>query len=214
MSGLKDKFNQLDFFGSQFQFKVMGNNKHKSIVGVIMSTLCLILVVVVTIMFGRDFYNKENPRIVFENIKTSNYREFDLTPSNITMAFRLEDNLANVAKFSRELIKTKVRYARFVYNDNSQEFEELSYYLENVQCDESLAPDKKFNQGRNLTEWECLKLPKEGLLFGGSWNSKSNYHFHLEFSTCDKDGNNCSDIDEVKSLLLSENYFFSMFYPD
>lgn len=214
MSFLRNRLLKFDFFGSQFQFSVMGNNKYKSLQGLFMSSCCLIMVIIVTIMFGKDFYNKENPRIVSESIKTTDYKEFNLTPNNITIAFRLEDHKANVAKFSRELIKTKVRYARFIYNDTSQEFDELSYYLKSVQCDESLVPDPKFNKERNLTEWECLDLPKEGLLFGGSWNSKANYHFNIEYSTCDNNGNNCSNINDVRSLLLSDFYYFSMFYPD
>ena len=180
-----------------------------------MSTCCLIIIVIVTILFGKDFYNKENPTVIVENIKSDEYKEFNLTPSNLTFAFRVEDSSGNNADFSNGLIKTIIKYGRYVYNETSQEFDDLSYYLKNVQCDESLVPDSKFSKGRNLSEYNCLEFPKDGFISGGSWSSKSVNYFSIELTTCDKDYNNCSNIDDVKSLLLDSGtfYYFSMYYP-
>ncbi len=64
MGFIKNKFMKLDFFGAQFQFSIMGNSKYRSPVGLIMSSICLVMIIIVTILFGNDFYNKENPKLL------------------------------------------------------------------------------------------------------------------------------------------------------
>ena len=125
MSLLKNYFMQFDYFGTQFQFSVLGNTKYKSLVGLLMSVCCLIMICIVTILFGRDFYNKEGPKIIFENFMTDDYKEFNLTPSNLTFAFRIEDDYGNLANFPNQLIKTTVKYLRYVYNDTTNEYNKL-----------------------------------------------------------------------------------------
>ena len=86
--GFKEKFMKLDLFGTQFQFSIMGNDKYRSLVGLLVSC-CLVVILIVTILFGRNFYYKENPKILTENIKTENSFEFNLNPTNLTFAFRI-----------------------------------------------------------------------------------------------------------------------------
>ena len=102
----KENLLKFDFFGSQFQFSIMGNNKYKSLVGLIISCCCLIMNLIVTILFGRDFYYKENPKIITESIKTEDNNEFNLSPSNLTLAFRIENDYDNRDTLINSLIKT------------------------------------------------------------------------------------------------------------
>ena len=215
MGLIKEKFMKLDFFGSHFQFSIFGSNKYKSIVGLLASNCCLIMIIVTTILFGKDFYNKESPKIVTENIKTENSEEISLSQKNLTLAFRIEDDSGSLAHDALDFINTRIRYNRYVYNETNQEFDDYSYDLNNVNCDENLVPDKKLNEGRNLSEYTCLNFPKDGFHFGGSWSGKSVSFFSIELSSCDKDDNNCSDINKVKSFLLESStyYFFSLYYP-
>ncbi len=66
------------------------------------------MIVITCVLFGKDFYDKENPKIISENIKTDDYKEFNLKPSNLTFAFWVEDVIGNLAHNISELMKTNI----------------------------------------------------------------------------------------------------------
>ncbi len=162
----KERFMKLDFFGAQFQFSVMGNKRFKSISGLIMSILCLFVIVLTSILFGKDFYNKENPRVVIENIKTDDFKEINFTPDLFTFAFRIENGAGNYAEQASTYLKLNFGYKRYVYNETEQDFDNEGYRLPITPCNNTIAPDSKFSKGRNLSEWLCLDFPKDGFKFG------------------------------------------------
>ncbi len=73
MNLLLNLFKSLDFFGVKFQFSVMGADRFKSIIGFLLSAACIIMILVTSLLFGKDFYLKVNPRVVTENILTDIY---------------------------------------------------------------------------------------------------------------------------------------------
>ena len=182
MVSLKDKLVNMDYFGSQFQFSIMGSSKFKSIVGVLVSNCCLIMIIITCILFGGDFYNKENPRIVTENVQTEDSRVLDVTPSNFTFAFRITDINGNYAPVISSLLKINIFHYKYTYNETTQKMDSLGYFLKSVQCNKNLAPDIKFSKGKDLSEYKCLDFPEEGFKFGGSMNEKYFGYFYLQLS--------------------------------
>ena len=171
-----------------------------------MSIFCLLIIILISLLFGADFYNKENPRLITENIKTDDFKEIDFTPDKFTFAFRIENGAGNLAVDASTYINLMFGYKRYVYNETEQDFDNEGYIINQVPCNETLVPDTKFNSGRNLTEWICLDFPKEGFKFGGSWTGKFVNYFNIFMW-------NNTNIEETDKYLKSDSFYVSMFYP-
>ncbi len=95
MGYLNSFIKNLDIFGAKIQLNIRGNTKFSTLFGFLFSCACSIVVIITIILFGKDFYNKENPRLIYEIIKTSDYKEINISPSNFTIAFRIENHKGN-----------------------------------------------------------------------------------------------------------------------
>ena len=191
----------------------MGENKFKSVLGFLLSTACIIMILVTSLLFGKDFYMKVNPRVVTENILTDIYKEIDLTPKDLNFAYRIEDSLGNpINKNLTKMLNIRLFYISVTYNKTSQEYNDESYQVKIVPCNSTLVPDEKFNSNRNLTEWTCLDFPSDGFKFGGSWSGDFVHYFSMSISNCDDNGK-CVNMNEVRDYFTENLFYFSMFYP-
>ncbi len=192
MKSITNTFKNIDYFGREFKFSVMGNEKSKSFFGVIVSLCCLAMVVVTTLLFGSDFYNKQNPRIYSENIKAIDYKAITLFPSNFILAFRIEEFEGNPTIDPENYFSLEIYHRSFMYNTTTKIWDDESFNLEIVPCNETLAPDPKFHVNRVLSEWKCILFPEQGIKLGGSWNGNFIHSIYFQISNCNS--TSCSNI--------------------
>jgi len=58
--------NYLNIFGSKFNFTIFGENKFHTTLGIFLSLVCDSLVIALIAIFGLDLFNRDNPKIIFE----------------------------------------------------------------------------------------------------------------------------------------------------
>ena len=174
--------------------------------------MLFIVVIVTTLLFGKDFYNKQNPRLYTENIKAITYNEITLFPNNFTFALRIEDEGGVPTNDPENYFSLDCLHRSYYYNMTTQvwDFQELK--LELVPCNETLAPDPKFNFNKNLSEWKCVLYPEEGLKLGGSWSG--NFIHDIVFSISNCNSTECSNITDVSNYLVDNYRYISMFYAE
>ena len=203
----------IDYFGREFKFSVMGSQKSKTLFGVFISLCCFTLVIVTTILFGRDFFKKQNPRLYTENIKANNFKELTISPSNFILGFRLENYEANLADDPENYFNFNIYHRSHTFNATTQLWSLDVVSLELVPCTEALAPDPRSHKDIVLSEWKCVLYPEQGLKLGGSWNTADFiYDIYFEISNCNS--TSCANITEVSSYLENDARYISMFFAE
>lgn len=205
-------FNYFDLFGAQYQFNIMERTKFRSFFGFLMSSTCLTIVIIIIILFGIDFFYKLSPKIISENLKTDKYREINLKPENLTIAFRIDDEASNPALEAYEWIHIRVKQYAYIYNSLTLENDDFSRYLKAVPCNNTLSPDLLFSKDKNLTEYFCIDFPSEGYGFGGSFTGDFIKFFYITVGNCDEN-DNCRNMKDVSEYFSGKMYYFNFYFP-
>ena len=170
--------------------------------------MCVILVIVTSFLFGKDFYLRETPRIVLEKILTDTFSNVVLKPSNFIFAFRIEDGDSNYLE--NVFFKMELQYLNYTKDEN-KEFQLEKHVINGYKrCDEITIEDKNFSKNKNLTQYYCIDL-LNNTEFGGSWNSDSVSYFILTFSNFPENPNNK---DEINDFITNDYIYVSMFYQE
>ncbi len=195
-----------DIFGVQPNFYILNNFKYQSILGVILSILCLFIVLLFSFLFGKDFYFRTTPRVVMEEKTSIDYRNVTLLPDDFIFAFRIEDIDGN--PYNTDLLRLSMYYAQYVSNASG-------YYLINndtdiiVNCNSIPGMNKTaFAKTKTISDWNCLNYNKH-LLLGGSWSSDFINFFQFQVN------NNMSIVNglsKLQDLLYSNEYYISIYY--
>ena len=210
---MKEQIKNFDLFGIGKELSILGSSSFKSILGSTVTLASFIVIIVVTIFFGKDFYLKETPRIVTEKVLIDNYRKINLTPEVLTIAFRLESSDGNQLKDEKGYLNFNIKYVNLTYNLTDQEWKSNTIDFKPVVCNSDLLKDAKFTEGRNLTEWLCIDFPKEGYDLGGSWSGNYVSYFTTFITNCYSKTGECHSIYDEINFLKSDNIYFSMYYP-
>lgn len=209
-----------DLFGQKLNFYMDQEMKFKTKIGSILTILSYILIVVISFLFGEDFYFKKNPKVFTENILTDQYTKVRINPSNFIFTIRIEDGDGNSIPDIDKYFKINIIYKNFTLNKNINSFESNHKYLNNVKCNDTLVPSQKFSQNKNLSEWQCIDFPEEGFDFGGSWSGDYVQYMTIHItnqnnkSNVDDTDDNFSYINntEVIKYYKSNNLYISMYY--
>ncbi len=88
MNYMKD----FDIYGTKMQFSIFKRNRFKSVFGGIFSIITLIIIVIFTFFFGKDFFYKTNPIILFKEEHPDRYLPaITLNSSNLLIPWRISD---------------------------------------------------------------------------------------------------------------------------
>ena len=85
----------LDIFGVEFVFLNKGQEKHRTVSGVLLTIFYCIIVVLLFVQFGVDIYERKNPK-VSTNLEVNPYTPVKLSNKNFTFAYRIEDLNGNI----------------------------------------------------------------------------------------------------------------------
>lgn len=202
---------KFDYFSINPKIMTLGESAFKTGVGAIFTLLCLIVIIVASCLFGRDFYLKETPRVFTESISSDTFDNLTINSLNLNYMFRIEDPYGNLFNFTN-LLSLQVQYYDYEYNSTSQEFELTSFLYSPSTCNASTVTDALLSKDRNLSEWYCLNYTDQGINFGGSWSGSFVYYWSIAIDNCPISAVNCTKQNDLREI-FTEGLYFSMYYP-
>ena len=197
----------LDIFGVRPKLYIAKENQFKTLLGSFASVLCFLLILVISIIFGKDFYLRDSPRIISERLLTDEYRNVTLDSTNFIFAFRIEDVVGNF--FQSNLFELMITYNLYTKNTNN-EFELSQQELKPEICNNLNITDQKFISNKNLSQFYCLDVSKS-FIFGGDWTANSLSFFELYIK---KNDNIKDSHTQINELLMQSDYYFSSFIQE
>lgn len=161
---VNESFKNLDVFGYNINFKIKGNDQYKTIFGSLISIICGALIVITTLFFGQNFYLRKNPTILTEDIKSNDFRVYNITAKDFILPFRLEDAHGYVLPNFKDYFNICIKHINIKYNPDTKETESYEYIYKPVKCNDKLIPNSNFSKNKNLSEWLCIPLDSDSNL--------------------------------------------------
>ena len=159
---------RLDFLGKSFSLRVLGEDRHKTIFGGIITIVSAIIFIILFILFGTNFYLRLNPLSTVSNQLSNVTFNYTLNKTNFFYAFRIEDQDNNLLE-KPEFFYIEPHY--IVYNQTSagQSIKIIDQILPYHRCtadDISLISDQYLKM--NFNSYYCLdKFSNDSLTTGG-----------------------------------------------
>jgi hypothetical protein len=212
-------------FGQSFNFTIFKRDKFKSSIGGVITTISFILIVIVTLLFGKDFYLKQHPKVLTSTIFPKETVAYPVNSKNFTIAYRVEDT--DGVLLSNILFINPIYYS---YERDSQDNWNtiVSLKLNNTLCNETEAVNNPHLSFLPLKEWYCidwegtdryLHTKNLSVIMGGSWAERYVSYFEIRFDTCPLDSNKkvlydqCIDYRRISKDLNMQQAFASFFIP-
>jgi hypothetical protein len=215
---MKDLIKYIDYFGVTFQFNTQKNKKYTSILGGILTTICLLLIITFGFLFGRDFYLKRNPKMNEQMVFPLNYSEaFTLSPENIVVPWRLMDTNSQSVDFKNKIFPLLI-YEKAIINSTGTHI----IYNEALPYSKCNSQNVKVNitSSYKLDDYFCFDWSKGDYTFGGYWDGSYVDYFYIALSTCENSlifskNIKCSSTEELYNIFLDKNLlYFELLYPE
>ena len=112
------KLIEIDIFGTSLEFTTFKKSKYQTLVGGIFSILAICIILIFSIIFSRDFFNKTNPKIIQSIVRPEQYPEATiLNDENFMIIFRLGDINCKPFNFS-EILYPVVNQIKYKMNSD------------------------------------------------------------------------------------------------
>ena len=96
-------FKHLDIYGLTFNFTTFQSLYFKTFVGGFLSIISVSLMFIFCFLFGKDFFFKQNPKVLISNEKPTTYQIFNLTQNDLLLAWRINDLYGNEVDVSGKI---------------------------------------------------------------------------------------------------------------
>ena len=208
-------FKKIDLFGKKFNFTIDNQIKFQTNTGIILSLFTFIIIIISIICFGKDFYLRINPKIILETLIPLIHTKYKLTTKNLTIAWRIEDEVGNSLNFTDSL-QPNLYFKNFELNPITKNLEKKSSKkIKIIKCNETNV-NPNFESIRDASEWYCIDFDSTNFEFGGAWDGSFLNYFNLNINTCEYDDEEkmkkCSNVTKLNDL-FNNSIYFSMFYP-
>ncbi len=208
---------QLDLFGTKFDFKIFGQSMFYTWLGKVLTLMCLGVIAGMFLIFGRDFFYRLNPKVVFDPQRPKAYPQYNMTPTNFTLAWRLEDVDGHYYSIKNFLYPYFYQVS-YVKNQTTKDMEFSSFIqFKTSVCNETLVTDPLFKNQKNLSEWFCIDFVNYNITFGGFWDGNFVDYFRFILNYCEDDdtSKNCTKHDELTNRInKGKGVYFSMMYTE
>jgi hypothetical protein len=206
---------QFDIYGTSFAFTTFKKEKFKTNFGAILSILSAIVMLVTTILFGKDFFNKINPKIIAQKMVPTNYTEVRLTNRNFVFAWRFEDLDGNKVDIGH-VVYPRIALYRFKKSAKGEweTTEKIPYKVE--KCTPYHINDTRFTSNYNLEDYYCLDHDSAKTVMGGFWDGTFCNKIAFDIFACENDNpdGNCTDLQTLKNNMnLLNQLYFAIYYP-
>ena len=189
-------------------------------------------------LFGRDFFYKENPRVLISNEKPTKYSIFNLTQNDLLLAWRINDLEGNEVNLTGKL------YPIFYYfsiekssnSFHSTGFRAIAFKANAIEAiEKSSISGKIINSKRlnlkyskcnytrrseldwlsDLNNYYCVDF--NYLSFGGASENSFFYYFFIYISYCENginyQENKCSSLNDLNTF-IDNQWEFELIYPE
>jgi len=207
---------KLDLYGSLFNFTINREEKFKTNMGAFLSILTYLLIITTSIFFGKDFYNRTNPKILSQTTIPEKHSNIDISNKLLTISWRVEDANGNEIDFTGKFY-AKLVYSPYIMNPSTKNLDNIeNRNLPMKRCNET-TNEENFNMFINPESWYCVNFDIKDLQFGGYWDSEFLYSFNLNLNMCKYDLNNkktdeCVKFQDFKEF-LDQRVFFVVNFP-
>ena len=212
---MKDYIKKIDMFGLNYEFLMDKQSKFQTSTGAYLTISYLIIVVLLFMGFGINFYMRRNPKVSGNNF-IGKYTKNYFSNENATLAFRI----ANTAGFFYEdqtVIKVNPSLMSYKFNETSQALE-LEYKLQLSLKKCRTLPninDLEEYYKTNLENWYCIDFD-ELTSIGGGWDGNFVQYIRIDTNQCinsTSNNNSCvSYADLLNEFAENGNLFFSYLY--
>ncbi len=206
-------FKQIDMYGPIFTFTVFHSRHYKTIIGGILTIISIILILLLCFLSGKDFFFKENPKVLISNEKPTKYTIFNLTQNDLLLAWRINDINGNEVNLTGKL------YPIFYYFS----IERSSISRKIISSNRINLKYSKCNYTRrseldwlsDLNDYYCVDF--SNLSFGGASENSFFYYFSIYISYCENGINynesKCSSLNDLNSF-IDNQWEFELIYPE
>lgn len=199
---------RFDYFGASPQFFIFGGRSHTSIFGSLLTFIGSIILIAVSFSFGKDFYYKQNPSVLYDNVIADVPTTKNLTPANFDIIFRIEDY--NGIFINRtDLFNITVYHSSVVFNPITKVNEERQIVYSPSTCS-GVITNERLESSKNLSEWYCLDYSQDSNI-GGDWTYTFISYYTIVVNT------NCENSEckysEVMQFLTDITSYISIIYP-
>ena len=209
---------KLDLFGLNYEFLIDGETNYKTNTGGYITISYFIICVGLFFGFGIDFYQRNNPKVVFDT-KIADYTKVYLSNKNYTLAYRVEDN-NGIIVLNTSVVEPILNYF-YSYIDNTTGvwISVFDYRVNKTRCKElPNIKEKELYYNISLTDWYCVYFDNLNVL-GGNWDGNFVYGIYIDTHQCtNSTGNNNSCLpyqnisDKYQNNVTGNNLFFSFLY--
>lgn len=170
-----------DFFAVNISLFTDKSVTYNTKFGGLVSISISILIILLIIAFGQDFYNRTNPQMVRETEITPDYPIYDINNKNFSIAIRIEDHNGNKAKDNNILIlKGFYKY----YEKVNGEWTGSAVKLNLTDCTDEMFESKESYYKYGFNSFMCPVL--DNIKFGGSWSGSKVGYFIFQTYLCSK----------------------------
>lgn len=158
---------ECNIFGHEVSFNMMGKSKSKSLVGSVFTIILVMLTVLCIISFGKDFFDKINPTLLFTNIVPETYGPmYQLTSSNVQFPFRVMNYFSRETLDYSGLMEPIATLNQFrAVNGTLTLVEKL--FIDTIPCTEELIPPELLKLVSKPSDYLCYDFEKANYTLGG-----------------------------------------------
>ena len=207
---------ELDVIGTKFHFYSGKTLKKSTPFGGILTILIGVLSIILFIIFGNNFFYRQNPSVTMSVENNLTYEYFDFSKEKLLFAFRVEYYDAHFIDV-KHILYFKIYYYTTEEDENGKyrsiiNHEFLPYHI----CNDSDFPD--MNLTKTFGKLYCPELG--GKKFGGYWDSPNLYYFEIQVFYCENGAQysssnpKCTSLNKLREFLNQDNpKFFALYYP-
>lgn len=140
----------IDYLGCELTIYYQNNKRVKTSFGGVISIFVSLIFVLLIFSFGQDFFARKNPAFIKSTISLDSVPFFNVSNSNFSVAFRIEDYQLHPF-YKPEMLEIASTYYVFKINDETGNYEDEIINIDLVPCDNEYLPENS-------------KVPLEGLL--------------------------------------------------
>lgn len=224
---LIDYYKKIDIFGTEINFNVLGYRETNSLFGSLLTTICVFIFLITFTLFGQNFYNKTNPKIIIENKKNNQYQLYNLNSKNFTFLFRIEDkdgggltheyfkkDKYNDTKNTFYYLDIELLHRLYTYNISTGSYDINNKVLKPQMCNENIITDDYLRKTLNISSWLCFPFNDiESFTFGGSWSGEYVHHFNFAVHNRKINNTNNADMNEVNLFMRNNLRYFNYYAP-
>lgn len=206
---------RIDFSNTKLTLFYKGKKAVFSSFGGLVSLFSCVLLLLLIVAFGRDFYYRTNPYVYFSTLDTGEYQNATISKSNFTLAFRFEDEF---------VVKRDVQGLSFFFQIFYEEYSRDSLTGEFIMINQTILPYRSCNiedvyfenfGSKDYRNFYCMDYST--LKIGGFWDSNYVSFFYINYYRClttNPFTNETCNSPEITQSFLNNLTYVSYLLPD